>query len=139
MIKNLITQSNDFNSFILGPLELLLDVPFYVGCFQEVQPLSGGTAITDANDNMTPAVCISKCFGSDATKRYALLKNGNECVCFDNIPTEGLLLVNDVEEEDHCNIDCLGSDLYKCGGTTSVSAYVASKKELLLQTDNLCY
>ena len=132
IIRNLTTQSNDFNSFILGPVELVLDVPFYVGCFQEVQPFSGGTTITGAIDDMTPAVCILKCLGSDTTKRYAFLKNGNECFCFDNIPTKGLLLSNDVEEEDNCNIDCVGSDLYKCGGTTSVSVYVASKNELLL-------
>ena len=113
-------------------MELVLDVPFYVGCFLEVQPLTGGTAITDASDNMTPAVCISKCLASDTTKRYALLKNGNECFCYDETPTKELLLFNDVEEEDQCNIDCVGSDLYKCGGTTSVSVYVASKNELLL-------
>ena len=111
-------------------MELVLDVPFYVGCFQEVQSLPEGTAITEGSDKMTPAVCISKCIVTDATKRYALLRNGNECFCYEDVPTKSLLLLNDAEEEDYCNLDCAGSDLYKCGGAASVSIYVASKYEL---------
>ena len=50
---------------------MLIDVPFYVGCFNELETLSGGTSIGEANDAMTPAVCITKCVVSDSSKRYA--------------------------------------------------------------------
>ena len=50
---------------------MLMDVPFYVGCFRELETLTGGTTITEGNDAMIPAVCVKKCVASDSTKRYA--------------------------------------------------------------------
>ena len=56
-----------------------------------------------------------------------MIKNGNECACFEDVPYKSLLLVSDAEEENHCNVVCTGSNLYMCGGGNSVSIYVASK------------
>ena len=55
-----------------------------------------------------------------------MLKNGNECYCFDKLPFEDLLFVKDADEADFCNIDCDGQSSYKCGGATAYSIYVAS-------------
>ena len=59
---------------------------------------------------------------------YSLvLKNGNECSCYEEVPVEEIFFVNDVEEFDTCNITCSGSNLYNCGGDSAYSIYIASK------------
>ena len=55
-----------------------------------------------------------------------VLKNGNECSCFEELPVDEVFFVNDVDESDTCNMTCPGSDLYKCGGESSYSIYIAS-------------
>jgi hypothetical protein len=55
------------------------------------------------------------------------LKNGNQCSCFEELPVDEVFFVNDVDESDTCNMTCPGSDLYKCGGESSYSIYIASE------------
>ena len=56
----------------LGPVEVVIDVPFYVGCFLELSdPSSKGLSITDVPDSNTPAWCITQCATNDPSKRYA--------------------------------------------------------------------
>ena len=71
IIRNISTPGNDWSPIALGPVELLLDVPFYVGCFKEVDSLVGGTLIEEGNEIMTPTLCLTKCITTDGTKRYA--------------------------------------------------------------------
>ena len=54
----------------LGPLELLIDVPFYVGCFDEITN-PNGVQITETPELVTPTWCIAKCITADSTKRYS--------------------------------------------------------------------
>ena len=138
----------------LGPVEVVIDVPFYVGCFIELSdPSSKGLSITDVPDSNTPAWCITQCATNDPSKRYAcklldfylndsktnswqnvfpsVLKNGNQCSCFEELPVDEVFFVNDVDESDTCNMTCPGSDLYKCGGGSSYSIYIASMQFFL--------
>ena len=62
----------------------------------------------------------------------SVLKNGNECSCFEELPVDEVFFVNDVDESDTCNMTCPGSDLYKCGGESSFSIYIASMQSFLL-------
>ena len=56
----------------LGPVEVVIDVPFYVGCFIElVDPSSKGFSITDDSGSNTPIWCITQCATNDPLKRYA--------------------------------------------------------------------
>ena len=58
---------------------------------------------------------------------FSVLKNGNQCYCFEEMPLEDLDFVNDIDEPDHCNISCVGSSNYLCGGAKAYTAYIASK------------
>ncbi len=50
---------------------------------------------------------------------------GNQCTCFETIPLDNLQQVR----EDGCCLDpCAGDSNYLCGGTNSVSVYVASNQ-----------
>ncbi len=52
------------------------------------------------------------------------LTNGQECVCFEALPFEGITVAR---EEDHCVVPCTGDQKYLCGGNSSLSIYIASK------------
>ena len=57
---------------MMGPVEVVIDVPFYVGCFIELSdPSSKGVSITEDTENVTPAWCVMKCGTADPLKRYA--------------------------------------------------------------------
>ena len=56
----------------LGPVELVIDVPFYIGCFNEVNDVTGkGTSITMDAESNSPVICLAKCVSSDPLTRFA--------------------------------------------------------------------
>ena len=64
-----LTNPGDFR---IGPVELVIDVPFYVGCFEELGDITNlGLAIENNDDSNSPTTCLTKCIESDSTKRYA--------------------------------------------------------------------
>jgi len=52
-----------------GPLELLVDMPFEVGCFRVLDPSVVSTLTASAS--LTPASCIVTCLSAGATNRFA--------------------------------------------------------------------
>ena len=52
------------------------------------------------------------------------LTNGENCVCFDNLPLDQLLQTQD---DEMCTVPCNGNKNSICGGVNSVSIFVASK------------
>ncbi len=128
----------------MSPVELLIDVPFDVGCFKDIDstvagdlsPVSG----TPAN-GMTPAWCLKECVqGSKrfacefklakkvisnicAMKLFTVIKDGSECHCAESVPLKKLQL-----SKESCQTTCVGTrgDTYSCGGSEAYSVYVAS-------------
>jgi hypothetical protein len=58
------------------------------------------------------------------TPIFSGLMKGEDCLCFDSIPFDNLLLANEV---DACSNQCNGNTNYFCGGENAISIYVASK------------
>ena len=57
---------------------------------------------------------------------FPVLKNGQECYCFEVLPFDSIDFIKDVDEESFCNVDCSGWNATKCGGQSSYSVYIAS-------------
>ena len=53
----------------MGPLELVIDVPFDAGCYEILSPLAE-TPIA-AGEVVTPSWCITECLKSSPAKRFA--------------------------------------------------------------------
>ncbi len=63
--------SSALKEYYLSPIELLIDVPFDVGCFKEIESIAGGlTGVSGTPPNgINPAWCLTNCV--QATKRFA--------------------------------------------------------------------
>ncbi len=60
--------------YYLSPIELLIDVPFDAGCFQELEDISNiGHEIDTPVETLTPTWCNTKCLQVDGKKRYACI------------------------------------------------------------------
>ena len=71
-ISRRISNVAEYSDLDLGPVELIIDVPLYMGCFEEISsPDAKALTISDGTDKMTPSLCVSKCVSSDPTKRHA--------------------------------------------------------------------
>lgn len=55
--------------FLVGPVEVLIDVPFDAGCYKVLSNLTGH--IANNTDIVTPAWCVTKCLQTNDTKRFA--------------------------------------------------------------------
>ncbi len=123
--EKLTSKSTD-GKYFLSPIDLLIDVPFEVGCFKQKDGIDSlGTIVTDSPTNgMTPAWCLTKCLELNPQQRIAFIRDGNECSCFEDIPLAKLAL-----DQDSCNVYCEGrlQDHYSCGAPDAYSVYVASK------------
>lgn len=62
-------NTSDDAHFFVGPVEVLIDVPFDAGCYKVLSSLTG--KISETTDIVTPAWCITKCLQSSETKRFA--------------------------------------------------------------------
>ena len=121
----------------LGPLELVLDVPFDAGCFKLLAPLDE----SPISESITPASCITKCLTSDSEKRFAIIANDETCYCSKDIPYDKLQIVASENETLVCSNVCTGPSLspYVCGGPESVSIYVASNQFFVFNLFNGMY
>lgn len=68
-VKIELQNPNDNAEFLVGPVGVLIDVPFDAGCFKVLATLTG--LITEAADIMSPAWCVTKCLQSDDKKTFA--------------------------------------------------------------------
>ena len=68
-ISQAATSQADGVTLLTGPLELLLDVPFEIGCFQ----ILNSTTFPSPTklDNLTSASCIVSCLSANPLMRYA--------------------------------------------------------------------
>lgn len=58
---------------------------------------------------------------------FLVLKQGEECYCYEDVPFPSLQIVASENETISCSKRCKGADEYICGGPEAVSIYVASK------------
>jgi hypothetical protein len=56
-----------------------------------------------------------------------VMKNGQECSCYEKIPLEHLQMAAGDNEEQVCNVMCKGGGDYNCGGSNGYTVYVACK------------
>lgn len=58
------------SNLYIGPVDILLDVPFYMGCYNVLSPTILPTAETfDPTASFTPALCAAQCISQG--KRFA--------------------------------------------------------------------
>ena len=80
------SESNVPGGIVLGGTELLIDPPFYVGCFTfEDNSLDSLTPTTTA----TAKECLVVC--NDKSLRFAAVSEGTNCYCFENLPQESVI------------------------------------------------
>jgi hypothetical protein len=58
---------------------------------------------------------------------FAVIKNGDECTCYEELPLAKMQMVSSEKESNVCNMTCNGNSNYICGGPNAVSVFVASK------------
>ncbi len=62
----------DASQYILAPVELVIDVPHEVGCFEELSDISSlGEVVSEIPNIMSPIWCIKRCLSTDLKYRFA--------------------------------------------------------------------
>ena len=79
------------------------------------------------NGYLAQEKAISTCLADSAKSRFALIKNGNELYCYEDIDFAKLQSVPDQNDTLVCSSFCAGGNEYVCGGENAVTIYVASK------------
>nr|XP_039263739.1 uncharacterized protein LOC120339640 [Styela clava] len=91
---------------------------WYRGCHFLPDPETSGRLsrqpLYEISQNWTPAKCAKKCMDAKEYS-FAFLFNGNACFCRKYLTRKVY--------ESSCNQRCRNDRAFKCGGTTSVSAY----------------
>ena len=108
-----------------GPFEYVMDTPYEGGCYEVIGDLSD--AKNGDFDQLNPAKAISTCLADSTKSRFALIKNGNELYCYEDIDFAKLQSVPDQNDTLVCSSFCAGGNEYVCGGENAVTIYVASK------------
>ncbi|CAH2350925.1 putative cell wall integrity and stress response component 1 [[Candida] railenensis] len=93
-------------------VSLLALIPLVVGdtslgCFSSVDSVS-----SSSDSYMTPSLCSGTC----SEYAYIALKNGGNCYCLDEMPTDSVSSSN-------CNIACFGYGSETCGGSSAYQVY----------------
>ncbi|XP_059089354.1 uncharacterized protein LOC131885346 [Tigriopus californicus] len=112
-------------------IDMALDLPIRIGCFGDpanVLDVSG--SITDPGQS--PALCLTTCL--QAGKRFAFVKGGDQCLCFDEI-SQSLT----PEPQQSCNLPCSGDGEDFCGGSNSMSVFVATCPTSMVRFGDYCY
>ena len=115
----------------LGPFEYVMDTPYEGGCYEVIGDLSD--AKNGDFDQLNPAKAISTCLADSSKSRFALIKNGNELYCYEDIDFAKLQSVPDQNDTLVCSSFCAGGNEYVCGGENAVTIYVASKICLIFE------
>ena len=102
-----------------------MDTPYEGGCYEVIGDLSDAKN-GDFNDGLNPAKAINFCLNSNSKSRFALIKNGNELYCYEDIDFAKLQSVPDQNDTLVCSSFCAGGNEYVCGGENAVTIYVAS-------------
>ena len=119
----------------IHPIELHVDLPIHVGCF-EVTDMTNIESLGTINPGW-PAKCLEMCHNNDVTKRFALLKNGNECYCAGDGDFEPIQ-----KRDEMCTMSCSHDQSQLCGGDTSenyMSVYVATCSGSEIRFSDHCY
>merc|ERR1712150_75530 len=133
-----VTQSSDSIRFLykvisggdntkinIGPPEMLLDMPYSMGCYIAPQDFETNKPPVTVMSNLSPASCIINCLSESSQKRFAGLMNGNECLCSEEPPDTSMEYPRDEIEDEACNVTCSGNSEYVCGGANALNLYVA--------------
>ena len=117
-IRQIVTSGGSDSVIVTGPVELLIDTPFHVGCFGKPEKLDRAGIL----DNLSPAECSTYCLEKNDRNRFSGLVKGNECYC----SSEPRMLMGSWTSKDNCNTPCSGNKAYSCGGDNSIDVYVSS-------------
>ena len=93
-----VTSSDSQVNF--GPIELIIDLPIAVGCFEAINGFSLGAAVSSVTDQ-TPVKCLTSCL--QAGLRFAALNRGSDCHCLEDL--ENLITAPKSE----CELSCTGT------------------------------
>ena len=99
---------------LLSPVELILDQPIYVGCFD----MEAGEHLKEVESALD---CLVHCH--ENSKRFGVLTKGNQCSCLPEINHDKFTQL----ANSRCNLHCTASSALKCGGPNVFSVYVASE------------
>lgn len=67
-VKMEFISAKDSTKMFMGPMEVVIDIPFHAGCYEILTDLSETPIINDLNH---PSWCITECLKADVTKRFA--------------------------------------------------------------------
>lgn len=120
----------------VSPVEVVVDLPIGVGCFEDVGAAHFVTGSALTNDGMTPAACLTHCFSQTGSPRYAFIRNGDECQCDGQV--DGSL---EAHPEGECGAPCDGDANQICGGDgdDKYSVFVASCPAGQVRFGHNCY
>ena len=99
---------------LLSPIELIVDQPLNLGCFQMETGLH-------ATEKTSPQTCLLHC--NSLQMRFALITQGNKCSCVKSINHDVFTELTNSQ----CLTKCQDDLEYYCGGESAVSLYVAGK------------
>ena len=99
---------------LLSPVELILDQPVHVGCFD----MEAGEHLKEVESALD---CLVYCHENN--KRFGALTQGNQCSCLSEINHDKFTQL----ASSRCNLHCTVSTDLKCGGLNVFSLYVASE------------
>lgn len=107
-------------------VDLLIDMPIRVGCFESASEGS------DLGTGFIPTSCLVACF-SDGMKRFAGVKSGSECICFEELPSSSQVPM------EKCDKKCDEDDFQFCGGSKDeMLVFVASCPEDQIRFEDVC-
>ena len=115
--------STDPASAYVSSMELLIDLPVNVGCFEKTDPDTFYLPTFTHVASPMPSTCIAACLTESSTKRYAALVGGDSCYCYTELPRHELRPLPD----DQCRKACTGDEDQFCGGESAhlLQFYVA--------------
>ena len=70
-ISQKLKNIKDLSDFIIGPVDLVIDTPFYMGCYQEMTDVSEKATLIDSANVLTITWCLTECLKFDMKSRFA--------------------------------------------------------------------
>lgn len=67
-VKMEFVSAKDSTQMFMGPMEVVIDIPFHAGCYELLEDLAETPIASETNH---PSWCITECLKSDGTKRFA--------------------------------------------------------------------
>eukprot|EP00095_Tigriopus_kingsejongensis_P007774 snap_masked-scaffold154_size301342-processed-gene-2.15 protein:Tk07774 transcript:snap_masked-scaffold154_size301342-processed-gene-2.15-mRNA-1 annotation:"GJ15814" len=123
------TVANNETVVDISNLDLITDVPIYVGCF--VHPET--TPFKTFEDNLDHGTCLATCQAMDPALRYAALRNGTDCACLAS------LMALKGRPDDNCNVVCSGNPDEICGSQNLSSVWIGACPVGMVRFEEQCY